>query len=114
MKGFSQLLFSLFSFLLICSCSESSSTSPDEIPSKVSNLAKLQHEPCDEEYRGFVIDVTDVNVSFICDGNKWIMEPQSSSGNDVDYSSSEEDFSSSSAKEYTVVFVFCRFVCSSS
>ena len=101
MKGFSQLLFSLFCFLLICSCSESSSTSPDEIPSKVSNLAKLQHEPCDEEYRGFVIDVTDGDVSFICDGNKWIMEPQSSSGNDVDYSSSEEDFSSSSAKEYS-------------
>ncbi len=99
MKGISQLLFSLFCFLLICSCSESSTT-PDGIPSKVSNLAELRHQPCNEEYRDSVIDVINGDISFICDGSRWMMNPQSSSGNDTDYSSSEEVFSSSSERNF--------------
>ena len=89
---YKQIIFFLFSLLLMISCGGDNSSSPDVENSSNSHSSEI---PCDATNEGTIIKPADSDVEHICKGGSWIaINSSSSSTNNVILSASEESSSS--------------------
>lgn len=94
---YKQIIFFLFSLLLMISCGGDNSSSPDVENSSNSHSSEI---PCDATNEGTIIKPADSDVEHICKGGSWIAIGSSSSSNNI---ITNETKQSSSSSSYNVI-----------